>query len=139
MEAANRGAHEAGGQSVGLNIELPMEQAPNPYINLGINFHYFFVRKVMLVKYSQAFVIFPGGFGTLDEFFESMTLMQTNKIKRFPIILVDRLFWKGQIEWIYSHLLGTGKIAEEDLELFHQADSVEEILQCLKDNPPATE
>lgn len=132
MEAANRGAQESGGQSIGLNIQLPMEQKPNPYINLHIDFHYFFVRKVMLVKYSEAFIIFPGGFGTLDEFFESITLMQTNKIKPFPVILVDRQFWSGLMDWIQSHLLETGKICDKDLQLFHQADTVEEILHCLE-------
>ncbi len=131
MEAANRGAKEQGGESIGLNIELPMEQKPNPYINISINFHYFFVRKVMLVKYSQAFVIFPGGFGTMDEFFESITLIQTNKIKPFPVVLVDRKFWSGLLDWIQSHLLGTGKIGEKDLLLFKQADTVEEILACM--------
>ncbi len=131
MEAANRGAQEQGGESIGLNIELPMEQKPNPYINISINFHYFFVRKVMLVKYSQAFVIFPGGFGTMDEFFESITLIQTNKIKPFPVVLVDRKFWSGLLDWIQNHLLGTGKIGERDLLLFKQADTVEEILACM--------
>jgi uncharacterized protein (TIGR00730 family) len=108
-----------------------MEQKPNPYINISINFHYFFVRKVMLVKYSQAFVIFPGGFGTMDEFFESITLIQTNKIKPFPVVLVDRKFWSGLLDWIQNHLLGTGKIGERDLLLFKQADTVEEILACM--------
>lgn len=131
MEAANRGAQEQGGESIGLNIELPMEQKPNPYINISINFHYFFVRKVMLVKYSQAFIIFPGGFGTMDEFFESITLIQTNKIKPFPVVLVDRKFWSGLLDWIQNHLLGTGKIGESDLLLFKQADTVEEILACM--------
>ncbi len=131
MEAANRGAQEQGGESIGLNIELPMEQKPNPYINISINFHYFFVRKVMLVKYSQAFVIFPGGFGTMDEFFESITLIQTNKIKPFPVVLVDRAYWSGLLEWIQRQLLGTGKIGEKDLLLFKQADTVEEILACM--------
>ena len=114
MEAANRGAYENEGQSIGLNILLPMEQKPNPYLNIHIDFHYFFVRKVMLFKYSEAFLIFPGGFGTMDEFFESITMIQTNKIKPFPVILVK-----------------TGKISDKDLLLFKQADTIEEILQCL--------
>jgi len=131
MEAANRGAYENGGQSIGLNIQLPLEQKPNPYINVHIDFHYFFVRKVMLVKYSEAFLIFPGGFGTLDEFFESITLIQTNKIKPFPVVVVDRNYWSGLIGWIQNHLMKTGKISEKDLLLFKQADTVEEILDAV--------
>lgn len=132
MEAANRGAHEAGGQSVGLNIELPMEQKPNPYINIHIDFHYFFVRKVMLVKYSEAFIIFPGGFGTLDEFFESITLIQTHRIKPFPVILVDRGYWSGLIKWLEERLLGENKIAAKDLTIFKLVDTLDEILNCLE-------
>ena len=131
MEAANRGAHENGGWSIGLNIQLPMEQKPNPYIDIAVDFHYFFVRKVMLVKYSEAFLIFPGGFGTMDEFFESITLIQTNKIKPFPVVLVDREYWSGLLDWTRDHLLKTGKISEKDLHLFKQADTVEEILDCM--------
>lgn len=131
MEAANRGAYEAKGQSAGLNIELPMEQKPNPYLNISISFRYFFVRKVMLVKYSQALLIFPGGFGTLDEFFESITLIQTHKVKKFPVILVDRAYWAGLVAWIRAHLLTTGKISEGDLDLFEQADTVQEILDII--------
>ena len=131
MEAANRGAYENGGQSIGLNIQLPLEQKPNPYINVHIDFHYFFVRKVMLVKYSEAFLIFPGGFGTLDEFFESITLIQTNKIKPFPVVVVDRQYWSGLLDWAQNHLMKTGKISEKDLLLFKQADTIEEILACL--------
>ena len=132
MEAANRGAHEAGGQSIGLNIDLPMEQKPNPYLNIHVNFRYFFVRKVMLVKYSEALLIFPGGFGTLDEFFEAITLIQTHKIKPYPVVMVDREYWSGLIDWIRNHLLATGKISEKDLLLFKQADTVEEILEAIK-------
>jgi uncharacterized protein (TIGR00730 family) len=135
MEASNRGAREAGGTSIGVNIRLPMEQKPNPYIDLSIDFRYFFVRKVMLVKYSEAFLIFPGGFGTLDEFFESVTLMQTNKIKPFPVVLVDREYWSGLFEWVRKQLLGTGKIHEEDLLLFKQADTVEEIIEAIENHP----
>ena len=131
MEAANRGAYENGGQSIGLNIQLPLEQKPNPYINIHVDFHYFFVRKVMLVKYSEAFLIFPGGFGTLDEFFESITLIQTHKIKPFPIVLVDRQYWSGLIDWAQNHLLKTGKITDQDLLLFKQADTIEEILEAI--------
>ncbi|HNT36088.1 MAG TPA: TIGR00730 family Rossman fold protein [bacterium] len=131
MEAANRGAAEAHGQSIGLNIELPMEQNPNPYSNIRINFRYFFVRKVMLVKYSQAMLVFPGGFGTLDEFFETVTLIQTHKVKKYPVVLVVRSFWSGLLDWIRIHLLDTGKISEEDLELFKMVDTVEEAMQAI--------
>jgi len=134
MEAANRGAYESGGQSIGLNIELPMEQKPNPYLNVHVDFRYFFVRKVMLVKYSEAFLIFPGGFGTLDEFFEAITLIQTDKIKPFPVILIDRHFWSGLLEWLQDKLLKTNKISESDLLLFKQADTIEEILDCLEES-----
>ena len=108
MEAANRGAHEAGGLSIGCNIELPFEQAANPYANLAINFRYFFVRKTMFVKYSSGFVIFPGGFGTLDELFEALTLVQTRKISRFPIVLYDSSYWKGLLDWIEETQLAAG-------------------------------
>jgi len=131
MEAGNRGAYENGGQSIGLNIQLPMEQRPNPYLNVHVDFHYFFVRKVMLVKYSEAFLIFPGGFGTMDEFFEAITLVQTHKIKPFPVVLVDRNYWSGLVDWIQNHLLKSGKISDTDLLLFKQADTIEEILDCL--------
>ena len=132
MEAANRGAYEAKGHSVGLNIELPMEQKPNPYLNLHVDFRYFFVRKVMLVKYSEALLIFPGGFGTLDEFFETITLIQTNKILRYPVVLVDREYWSGLVSWMQEHLLATGKISQNDLSLFTQADTVDEIVQAIE-------
>jgi len=131
MEAGNRGASEAGGQSVGLNIELPMEQKPNPYIKTHIDFHYFFVRKVMLVKYSEAFIILPGGYGTLDEFFEAITLIQTHRIKPFPVVLVDRQYWAGLVEWLEKQLLGSHMIDAKDLLLFKQADTVEEIIRCI--------
>ena len=107
MEAANRGANEAGGLSIGCNIELPHEQSPNPYANLSIDFRYFFVRKTMFVKYSEAFVVFPGGFGTLDELFESLTLIQTGKVKRFPVVLYGSEYWSGLLDWMREHLLAS--------------------------------
>lgn len=134
MEAGNKGAHLAGGTSVGLNIDLPFEQHDNPYIDRdkNLNFDYFFVRKVMFVKYSQGFVVMPGGFGTLDELFEAMTLIQTKKIAKFPIILVGSDYWAGLIDWIKKTLLQTfGNISEEDLQLFSVVDSEEEVIQVL--------
>jgi uncharacterized protein (TIGR00730 family) len=127
MEAANRGAFEVGGRSVGLNIDLPHEQAPNPYQTDSVNFRYFFVRKVLLVKYSTAFVAFPGGFGTIDELFESLTLIQTRKIKPFPVFLVGTDFWHGLIEWMASTLVTRGTIAERDLQLFRLVNDASEI------------
>lgn len=126
MQAANQGAHEAGVQSVGLNIELPFEQDVNHYADLKIHFRYFFVRKTMFVKYAQAFVIFPGGFGTLDELFESLTLIQTKKIRDFPVVLFGSEYWTGLLEWIRSTMLPAGNIAPEDLDLFVVTDSPEE-------------
>ncbi len=132
MEAANRGAIEGEGLSIGLNIDLPHEQEGNPYVNLPLDFRYFFVRKVMFMKYSMAFVCMPGGLGSLDELFESLTLIQTRKIKPFPIILVGSSFWNGLVDWIKEQLLGTGKIAEEDLFLFEVFDDVEEVVQHIR-------
>jgi uncharacterized protein (TIGR00730 family) len=123
MEAANRGAREAGAPSVGLNIELPFEQHVNPYVDVAVDFRYFFVRKTMLVKYAQAFVIFPGGFGTMDELFEALTLIQTGKIRDFPIVLFGRDYWGGLIDWLRSTMLAEGKIAEADLGLLEVTDS----------------
>jgi len=131
MEAANRGAREAGGYSIGCNIELPFEQLTNPYVDLSINFRYFFVRKTMFVKYSAGFVIFPGGFGTLDELFEALTLVQTRKISRFPIILYDTSYWKGLLDWVVATQLKAGAISPEDLNLLILTDSVEEIRDAL--------
>ncbi|MCK8520368.1 TIGR00730 family Rossman fold protein [Aquimarina sp. D1M17] len=134
MEAGNKGAHLGGGTSVGLNIDLPFEQHDNPYIDhdKSLDFDYFFVRKVMFVKYSQGFVVMPGGFGTLDELFEAMTLIQTKKIAKFPIILVSTEFWGGLIDWIKSTLLEKfGNISPGDLDLFHVVDTPEEVLQIL--------
>ena len=139
MEAANRGAKEAGGRSIGLNITLPMEQKPNEYSTKLVSFKYFFIRKVMLIKYARAFVVFPGGFGTLDEMFEAITLIQTNKIKPFPIILYGSHFWRNLSDWIQDDLVNTGLVAEKDLDLFTICDDVEEVVslvkECLKDTP----
>ncbi|MCQ0112720.1 hypothetical protein SAMN04487906_2527 [Zhouia amylolytica] len=134
MEAGNKGAHLGGGTSVGLNIDLPFEQHDNPYIDSDKNlqFDYFFVRKVMFVKYSQGFVVMPGGFGTLDELFEAMTLIQTKKIGRFPIILVGSEFWKGLFDWVKEVLLKKhGKVSPEDLNLIKIVDSEEEVIEAL--------
>ncbi len=132
MEAANRGAKDAGGRSIGLNITLPMEQKPNDYATELVSFKYFFVRKVMLIKYARAFVVFPGGFGTMDELFEAITLIQTHKMKPFPIILYGSHFWHNLNNWFNDELLGAGLIAEKDLHLFHICDDVEEIVALVK-------
>ncbi|WP_280480138.1 TIGR00730 family Rossman fold protein [Nocardia cyriacigeorgica] len=132
MEAANRGACEAGGYSIGLGIELPFEQGLNEWVDLGINFRYFFVRKTMFVKYSQAFVCLPGGFGTMDELFEALTLVQTRKITRFPIILFGTRFWGGLVDWIRDSLLGAGKISPGDVDLLYVTDSVEDVVRILE-------
>ncbi len=126
MEAVNRGCHEAGGLSVGCNIELPQEQALNKYVDLGVEFRYFFVRKNMFVKYARGFVIFPGGFGTLDELFESLTLAQTGKIEHFPIVLFGSPYWKGLLDWMKEQVLAAGAIAPEDLNLMQLTDDPEE-------------
>jgi uncharacterized protein (TIGR00730 family) len=133
MEAANRGARQAGGMSVGCNIELPFEQGTNAYVDVSVNFRYFFVRKTMFVKYSEAFVIFPGGFGTMDELFESLTLIQTGKVRNFPLILFGTDFWQGLVSWIKGVMLGTGKISPDDLKLLIVTDSVEEACQRIVD------
>jgi uncharacterized protein (TIGR00730 family) len=129
MEGANRGAQEGGGLSVGLNIELPFEQKPNPYIDRLISFRYFFVRKVMLVKYSIAFVILPGGFGTMDEFFEALTLIQTHKIAPFPVYLVGKDYYGGLAEWINNTMLARDMILPKDLEIVRLVDSVQEVIE----------
>src|SRR4029078_9296491 len=134
MEAANKGATEAGATSVGLNIQLPLQQKPNIYANKLLNFRYFFVRKVMFVKYSIAFVILPGGFGTLDELFEAITLIQTRKIKPFPVILVGRDYWKGLLDWVGESLLREKMIAAEDLDILKTADTPEEVLHWVQDS-----
>ncbi len=131
MEAANRGALESGAHSVGLNIRLPEEQEPNPYTTLSLDFRYFFVRKVMLVKYATAFVLFPGGFGTLDELFETMTLIQTGKVERFPMILVGSEYWNGLMGWIDDCLVADGFIHADDREIYRIVDTPEEVLQVV--------
>ena len=133
MQAANQGAADAGGVSVGLGIELPVEQGLNDYVGMGLEFRYFFVRKTMFVKYSQAFVVLPGGFGTLDELFEAVTLVQTGKITKFPIVLVDSGYWSGLISWIHGTLLAEGKISAADPELFRIADDPEEVMAIIKE------
>ncbi|HEV7373786.1 MAG TPA: TIGR00730 family Rossman fold protein [Pyrinomonadaceae bacterium] len=131
MEAANRGAFEAGGLSIGCNIELPFEQKPNPYLTRSLTFKYFFVRKTMFVKYSTAFIIFPGGFGTLDELFEALTLIQTRKIKNFPVVLFGSAYWKGMVEWVRELMLSEGKIGEADLRMLNLTDSPEEVVEIV--------
>ncbi|MBW2607681.1 MAG: TIGR00730 family Rossman fold protein [Deltaproteobacteria bacterium] len=132
MEAANKGAAEAGGTSIGLNIVLPFEQEPNEYSNLSLDFNYFFIRKVMFVKYAFAYIIMPGGFGTLDELFESVTLVQTRRIKPFPIILVDSDYWSGLKDWITSSLLKESRISPEDVDILQVMDDPEEIVKTVK-------
>ena len=131
MEAANRGATEAGGMSVGLGIELPFEQGLNDWVDIGIDFRYFFVRKTMFVKYAQAFVVLPGGFGTLDELFEAITLVQTRKVTRFPVILMGMAYWSGLLDWIKQTLLAEGKVSPEDLDLIQMTDDIDEAVQII--------
>jgi uncharacterized protein (TIGR00730 family) len=134
MEAGNKGAHFSKGKSVGLNIELPFEQTPNPFIDPDkfLSFNYFFVRKVMFMKYSQGFIVMPGGFGTLDEFFESITLIQTQKIGHFPIVLVVKEYWQGLIDWIKNQLLANNNIGVEDMNMFILVDTAEEAVQHIE-------
>lgn len=133
MEAANKGAYEAGGASVGLNIELPQQQNPNRYLTKLVNFQHFFVRKVMFVKHSLAFVILPGGYGTLDELFDSITLIQTKKIEPFPVILVGGDYWEGLVGWLRDPVMKQGKIGADELSIIKIADSPEEVIQLIKD------
>jgi len=135
MEAANRGAQEANGRSVGCNIILPHEQEPNPYIDVLATFRYFFVRKVMLVKYSQAFIIMPGGYGTMDEAFEAATLIQTGKVLNFPIVFVGKKFWEPMFEFLHETMVGAGTISEFDIHRFLLTDSVEEVIEALSACP----
>jgi uncharacterized protein (TIGR00730 family) len=132
MEAANKGASKAGGKSIGLNIILPREQKPNQYSNMKVEFNYFFIRKVMFVKYASAYIIMPGGLGTLDELFEAATLVQTQRIKPFPIILVGSDYWSGLMDWIRNRLLKTSKLCPEDMDIFQIIDSPEEIVKTIK-------
>ncbi|MFC5146211.1 TIGR00730 family Rossman fold protein [Streptomyces aureoversilis] len=131
MEAANKGATEAGGISVGLGIELPFEQGLNQYVNLGVDFRYFFVRKTMFVKYASGFVVLPGGLGTLDELFEALTLVQTKKVTRFPIVLFGSAYWGGLVDWFRDTLIAGGKAGPNDLHLFHVTDDVEEAVRLV--------
>ncbi|RLC21282.1 MAG: TIGR00730 family Rossman fold protein [Deltaproteobacteria bacterium] len=132
MEAANKGAAEAGGASVGLNIVLPFEQQPNPYANIKVDFKYFFIRKVMFVKYATAYIIMPGGYGTLDELFEAVTLVQTHRIKPLPIILVGTDYWSGLIEWIKARMLDGGRISPEDIDILQIVDEPEDVIKIVK-------
>jgi len=143
MEAANKGAAEAGGKSVGLNIQLPFEQKPNPYANIPLQFHYFFSRKVCFVKYSMGFIFMPGGFGTLDEFFEISTLVQTQRIPRYPLILFGKKFWSGLMKWMQSSMVSAGYISPNDPEIYLITDKVDEAVDAILDyqrrvGPPKT-
>jgi hypothetical protein len=131
MEAANKGAKLAGGRSVGCNIELPFEQGTNPYVDTVVNFRYFFVRKTMFIKYSVAFIVFPGGFGTLDELFEAVTLVQTGKISQFPVILFGTHYWAGLMRWMQSRVLGEHKISDGDLDLMTMTDDPKEVVRIV--------
>ncbi len=135
MEAANKGAHNAGGISVGLNINLPHEQYANPYIDPDklLDFDYFFTRKLMFMRYSQGYIVLPGGFGTMDELFEAITLIQTNKLVQFPVVLIDKKYWKGLIDWIKERMLEEGMISDDELDIFNLVDSVEEAVEVIDD------
>ncbi len=132
MEAANKGAAEAGGQSVGMNIKLPFEQKPNPYANLQLDYKYFFIRKVMFVKYAMAYVIMPGGYGTMDEFFEALTLIQTKRVKSFPVILMGRDYWQGLLDWLKDSMVQKNMILPFDLEMIQLIDEPEEVVKHIK-------
>lgn len=132
MEAANKGAKRAGGKSIGLNIQIPSEQRPNKYVDTLLDFHYFFIRKVMFVKYAKAFVIMPGGYGTLDEFTEAINLIQTERIPRFPVVVFGREYWKGLIDWLRGVVLKNGSISREDLGLFSVVDEPKEVVSAIK-------
>jgi uncharacterized protein (TIGR00730 family) len=133
MEAVNRGASEAGGLSIGLGIELPFEQGLNPWVDLGVNFRYFFARKTMFVKYAQAFICLPGGFGTLDELFEALTLVQTKKVTKFPVVLFGSSYWGGLYDWIRNTMLAEGKINERDLALLHVTDDIDDAIGVVQE------
>jgi uncharacterized protein (TIGR00730 family) len=132
MEAANKGALEGGGKSVGMNIRLPFEQKPNPYANITIDYKYFFIRKVMFIKYAMAYVILPGGFGTMDELFEALTLIQTKRIKSFPVILMGSEYWGGLIEWLRETMLREGKMSEEDLDIIRVIDEPDQVVKHIR-------
>jgi uncharacterized protein (TIGR00730 family) len=132
MEAANRGAQEAGATSIGLNIELPFEQGPNGFQDIRLRFHYFFTRKVMFVRYATAFVVFPGGFGTLDELFEALLLIQTDKIRHFPVVLVHTEFWAALVDWLRDRVVAEGLIAPTDLDLFTTTDDPDEVVEVVR-------
>jgi uncharacterized protein (TIGR00730 family) len=134
MEAVNRGCQEAGGLSIGLGIELPFEQRLNPWVDMGINFRYFFARKTMFVKYAQAFVILPGGFGTLDELFEALTLVQTRKVTRFPVVLIGTAYWRGLLDWIENTLVTSGRVSPADLELITVTDDLDQVVKVIADS-----
>jgi hypothetical protein len=133
MEAANRGAQEGNGLSIGCNIELPFEQALNAYVERAVNFRYFFVRKTMFVKYSTAFIVFPGGYGTLDELFEALTLIQTGKVRNFPVVLFGADYWAGLVDWMRDRVAGEGKISTTDLDLFQVTDSPADVVTIIRD------
>ncbi len=133
MEAANKGAAETDGVSVGLGIELPMESGLNDYVNIGLEFRYFFVRKTVFIKYSQAFVVLPGGFGTMDELFEALTLVATGKITKFPIVLVGSAYWNGLLDWLKQRMLAEGKIGPDELALLHVADEPDEVVKIIRE------
>jgi uncharacterized protein (TIGR00730 family) len=134
MEAANKGAGEAGGVSVGLGIELPFESGLNQYVDRGLNFRYFFARKTMFVKYAQGFIVLPGGFGTFDELFEALTLVQTQKVTSFPIVLIGTAYWSGLIDWIRATVLADGKVSERDLDMIRVTDDVDEAVKLMIDS-----
>jgi uncharacterized protein (TIGR00730 family) len=136
MAAANRGAAESGGVSVGLGIELPFEAGLNPYVNLGINFRYFFARKTMFVKYSQGFIVMPGGFGTFDELFEALTLVQTRKVTSFPVVLFGSAYWQGLVDWVGSSVLDEGNISPPDVDMLQVTDDVDEAVRIMLSNQP---
>jgi uncharacterized protein (TIGR00730 family) len=133
MAAANQGALDSGARSIGLNIDLPFEQEANPYVDLALRFHYFYTRKVMFVRYACAFVVFPGGFGTLDELFEALTLIQTGKIRHFPVVLVERAYWQGLVDWCRNRLLAESKIGPGDLDLMRSTDDPAEVVDMVKE------
>jgi uncharacterized protein (TIGR00730 family) len=134
MEAVNKGTTQAGGVSIGLGIELPFEQALNDWVDIGVNFRYFFVRKTMFVKYSQAFVVLPGGFGTMDELFEALTLVQTGKVTSFPVVLYGAAYWQGLVDWLRQSMLANGKVSEADLNLIRVSDDIDEIVTIIRES-----